>query len=230
MTHCAAAWCATSAHAPEMLLPRAFASDDLRRLDALITADPFITLVTTDDDGAPIATQVPVLYLRDGDDVMIEGHWARTNPQAAHHGRPALLIVHGPHAYVSAGWYPDNAEQARVPTWNYSTAHLHGVLEGFDDEDALIDLLARTSERFESGVGGDWRFDPDNPAERSQVRGISGFRLRPSRIQIKDKLSQNHPRANRAAVIARLEQQDDAGARQIAHLMQHTLEDTDDAT
>ena len=45
-----------------MLLPRAFASDDLRRLDALITADPFITLVTTDDDGAPIAKADRVLY------------------------------------------------------------------------------------------------------------------------------------------------------------------------
>lgn len=213
-----------------MLLQRAFASDDLRRLDALIEADPFVTLVTAGDKGAPIASQIPVLYRRVGDAVLIEGHWARANPQAAHAGRPALLIVSGPHAYVSAGWYPDKAEQARVPTWNYSTAHLHGVLEGFDDEAALIELLARTSARFEAGVGGDWRFDPANPAERAQVAGISGFRLRPTRIEIKDKLSQNHPRANREAVIARLERQPAAGAREIAALMRRTLEEIDHAT
>lgn len=213
-----------------MFLQRVFASDDLRRLDALIDADPFVTLVTSGQDGAPIATQVPVLYHRDGDDVLIEGHWARANSQVADHGKPALLIVHGPHAYVSASWYPDKIEQSRVPTWNYSTAHLHGVLEGFDDEDALIDLLARTSERFESAAGSDWRFDPGNPAERAMVRGISGFRLRPTRIEIKDKLNQNHPVANRVAVIARLEQREDVGARHIARLMQQTLEDIDDAT
>lgn len=213
-----------------MLLQRAFASDDLRRLDALIEADPFVTLVTAGDEGAPIASQVPVLYRRVGDAVLIEGHWARANPQAAHAGRPVLLIVHGPHAYVSAGWYPDKAEQARVPTWNYSTVHLHGVLEGFDDEAALIDLLARTSAHFEAGVGGDWRFDPANPAERAQVAGISGFRLHPTRIEIKDKLSQNHPRANREAVIARLERQPAAGAREIAALMRRTLEEIDHAT
>ena len=85
------------------------------------------------------------------------------------------------------------------------------MLEGFDDEPSLIDLLARTSARFESSAGGDWRFDPDNPAERVQVRGISGFRLRPTRVQIKDKLNQNHPRANRESVITRLQQQDNAG-------------------
>lgn len=213
-----------------MFLQRIFASDDLRRLDALIDADPFITLITTDDDGAPIASQVPVLYRRDGDDVLIEGHWARINPQATHSGRPALLVVNGPHAYVSANWYPDKIAQARVPTWNYSTVHLHGVLENFDDEASLIDLLSRTSERFEASVGGDWRFDADNPAERVQVRGISGFRLRPTRIEIKDKLNQNHPRPNREAVIAQLEQQNDVDAQQIARLMQQTLENSNDAT
>lgn len=213
-----------------MFLQRVFASDDLRRLDALIDDDPFVTLITSNDDGTPIATQVPALYRRDGNEVLIEGHWARANAQAAHDGKLALLIINGPHAYVSASWYPDKIEQARVPTWNYCTAHLHGVLEGFDDEPSLIDLLARTSARFESSVGGDWRFDPDNPAERVQVRGISGFRLRPTRIEIKDKLSQNHPHANRQAVIARLQQQDSNGAHEIARLMQQTLENNDDAT
>lgn len=213
-----------------MFLQRVFANDDLGRLDALIDADPFVTLITSNDDGTPIASQVPVVYRRDGEALLIEGHWARVNPQAAHGGRPALLIVNGPHAYVSASWYPDKVAQTRVPTWNYSTPHLHGVLESFDDESSLIDLLTRTSDRFEAGVGGDWRFDPDNPAERVQVRGISGFRLRPTRIEIKDKLNQNHPRANREAVIAQLEQQDDVGARQIARLMQQTLENSHDAT
>lgn len=230
MMSCGPRWCETSEPGPEMFLQRVFASNDLRRLDALIDADPFVTLVTSDDDGTPVATQVPVLYQRNGDDVLIEGHWARANAQVAHDGRHVLLIVHGPHAYVSASWYPDKVEQSRVPTWNYSTVHLHGVLEGFDDESSLSDLLTRTSERFEASVGGDWRFDPANPAEHAMLRGISGFRLRPTRIEIKDKLNQNHPLANREAVIMQLQQQEDVGSKQIARLMQQTLENNDDAT
>jgi hypothetical protein len=82
-----------------MYLPRAFAESDLAHLDALVAADPFVTLVTTDGDGAPFASHLPVLYRRNGDEVLLEGHWAKPNPQACH-GDRALAIVHGPHHYV----------------------------------------------------------------------------------------------------------------------------------
>lgn len=209
-----------------MLIQRAFASDDLRRLDALIDNDPFITLIGVTDDGSPIASQLPVLYQRHENQVLIEGHWARANPQARLADGPTLVIVHGPHAYVSANWYPDKIEQSRVPTWNYSTAHLHGRLASFDDEARLIDLLARTSAHYEARAGGDWRFDAGNPAERAMLSGIVGFRLLAERIEIKDKLSQNHPRANREAVAARLAASDDPDARAIAHSMHRTLKET----
>ncbi len=94
-----------------MHIPPAFADTDLQALDALIARDPFATLVTV-ADGLPCATPLPVLYRRDGARIVIEGHWARANPQSQHRG-PALLIVHGPHASVSPGWYPDKEAMAR---------------------------------------------------------------------------------------------------------------------
>jgi transcriptional regulator len=147
----------------------------------------------------------------------IEGHWARPNPQATHDGQ-ALLIVHGPHAYVSPGWYPDKIEAARVPTWNYATAHLRGRLERFDDASALADLVARTSDVFEARVGGDWRFEPDDDRQRRQLRGIVGFRFHVDAVEIKHKLSQNHPAANRSAVADALSA-GDTNAREIAAMM-----------
>ncbi len=201
-----------------MYQPRAFIETDLAALDALVEADPFITLVSTGDDGAPFISHLPVLYRRDGDDVLVEGHWARPNPQAGHAGR-MLMIVHGPHAYVSPGWYPDKETAARVPTWNYAVAHLHGSVETFEDEAALADLVDRLSRRFEPTVGNDWRFEPERPDHRSQLRGIVGFRFRPVRIDLKCKLSQNHPPANRQAVIDAMAARDDRDARAIAQLM-----------
>ncbi len=201
--------------------PRAFASRDLAQLDALADRYDFASLVTV-ADGAPFASHVPVLYRRDGERVVVTGHLARANPQAAHAG-DALLMLHGPHAYISPAWYPDKAAQARVPTWNYAVAHLSGPLEWFDDEAALAALVAELSERHESRAGGDWRFDFDAPAERAQLRGIVGFRLHVERIDFKLKLSQNHPDANRHAVIARLDAGDDM-SREVARLMRTTLE------
>ena len=65
-----------------MYQPRAFVETDLAQLDALFAADPFVTLISNDDTGAPFASHLPALYKRDGDAVCIEGHWARPNPQA----------------------------------------------------------------------------------------------------------------------------------------------------
>lgn len=200
-----------------MYRPRAFASDDLDALDALVGADSFITLVTV-RDGAPSATHLPVLYRRDGGQVELRGHWARANPQSLHAG-PALAIVHGPHAYVSPTWYADTEAASRVPTWNYAAAHLHGTLQTFDDEPALAGLVDALSAQHEALAGGDWRFEPERPGHASQLRGIVGFRFDTSRIELKLKLSQNHPPANRAGVIARLQASPDASARDVARWM-----------
>jgi len=208
-----------------MYLPRAFAETDLAQLDQLIAAHPLVTLITCDDAGAPFASHLPVLYQRRQDQVLIEGHWARPNPQVQHGGN-ALLIVHGPDAYVSPGWYTDKEEAARVPTWNYAVAHLHGTLERFTDEADLADLVDRLSREHEARVGQDWRFDASRADHREQLRGIVGFRLRPSRVQLKFKLNQNHPAANIRSAAAALATQGHHDATAIAELMRERLPGT----
>lgn len=205
-----------------MYQPRAFIGTDPAQLDALFAADPFVTLITQDAAGAPFASHLPVLYHRDGDRVLIEGHWAKPNPQSRHSG-DALLIVHGPHAYVSPGWYPDKQEAGRVPTWNYALAHLHGRMETFDDDASLADLVTRLSRHFEDSVGSDWEFDPADARQHALLLGIVGFRFVPERIDIKLKLSQNHPLANRQAVIDALSSQETEDAHAVAALMRTTL-------
>lgn len=205
-----------------MYTPRAFAEHDLAGLDWLVARDPFATLVTCGADGLPLVSHLPVLYERTGERVVVEGHWARANPQATHAG-PALLVVHGPHHYISPGWYPDKAEAARVPTWNYAAAHLHGTLQVLHDEATLGSIVRRLGERFETQVGGGWRYDHDDPRERSQLRGIVGFRFEPDRIELKFKLSQNHPAANIEGAIAGLARLPGEAAAEVASLMADRL-------
>jgi transcriptional regulator len=198
--------------------PRHFAETDLQALDALLERDAFVTLVTVGADGAPFVSHLPVLYRREGQRVLIEGHWARPNPQAKH-GGPALMIVHGPHAYISPGWYPDKESAARVPTWNYAVAHLQGTLQTSDDAAVLADLVSRLSEHYEATVGNDWRFEPERDDHASQLRGIVAFRFEPERIELKFKLNQNHPEANVRAAAAGLRALGRPEAEEIATLM-----------
>ncbi len=206
-----------------MYTPPAFAETDLGELDKLMARDSFVTLVSTGSDGSPFASHLPVLYSRQGDKVLIEGHWARPNPQATH-GGPALMIVHGPHAYVSPGWYADKEDAARVPTWNYAVAHLGGRLEASTDEALLASIVDRLSIRHETAIGSDWRYEHDREDHRSQLRGIIGFRFVPDRIELKFKLGQNHPAANVRGAAQALREQDDLRSREVAAMMLERLD------
>lgn len=200
-----------------MYTPGTFAESDLEGLDALVARDAFVTLVTV-ADGAPGVSHLPVLYRRDGDAVELRGHWSRGNPQWRHRGR-ALAIVHGPHAYVSPGWYADKDAEARVPTWNYAVAHLHGELEVHEEPDFLAGVVAGLAERHEQAVGSDWRYEPDNARHVVQLKGIVGFRIVVSEIELKFKLNQNHPTANVRGAAAALAGSAREADREIATLM-----------
>jgi transcriptional regulator len=202
--------------------PQAFAESDLAALDALVARDPFVSLVTVDAIGQPFVSHLPILYRREGAGVLVEGHWARPNPQAGHAG-DALLIVHGPNAYVSPSWYPDKETAARVPTWNYAVAHLHGTLTPSEDPAQLADLVARLSAHFEPTVRRAWAFDAQRPELASQLRGIVAFRFVPARIEMKFKLSQNHPPANVEAAAAALDELGSEDRRTVAALMRERL-------
>lgn len=205
-----------------MYLPRAFAEIDLAALDALVARDSFITLVTV-RDGVPSADHLPVLYRRDGERIELRGHVSRANPVGRHRGH-VLAIVNGPNAYVSPSWYPDKDEAARVPTWNYATAHLEGELQTFSDEASLAAVVDQLSLLHEAAVGSDWRYEHEREDQRSQLRGIIGFRIEVERANVKFKLSQNHPQPNRQSVCERLAQSQREAARDIAALMRMRLD------
>ena len=210
-----------------MYVPAYFNETDLAALDALALSHPFATLVTT-TDGAPYVSHVPVLYRRDAGGIEVRGHWSRANPQWKHGGQ-ATLILHGPQAYVSPGWYPDKEAEARVPTWNYAVAHLAGALEILQEEADLASIVDDLSVRFESTVRAadpahaPWRFEFERDDIRSQLRGIVGFRMRPEKVALKFKLNQNHPVANQVAVAAHLACGDE-NQRAVAALMQANIE------
>ncbi|MBS0193544.1 MAG: FMN-binding negative transcriptional regulator [Proteobacteria bacterium] len=204
-----------------MYTPPYYRESGLSELDTLVAAHPFATLVTV-RDGAPFVTHLPVLYARDGDRVVFRGHWARPNPQWRD-ADDALLIVHGPHAYVSPSWYPDNEQAARVPTWNYAVAHIHGTLEIRHDADSLAAIVSELSDRHEAANGSGWRFEPESNDHRVQLKGIVGFRMEAARIELKFKLNQNHPEANRRAVVAALAAKPDDASRAVAALMRTRL-------
>ncbi len=205
-----------------MYVPEHFKEADLTRLDWLFLHDAFGTLVST-VEGVPFASHLPVLYRREGREVTVTGHWARPNPQwRAIEEQRVLLIIHGPHTYISPRWYTE--PRRHVPTWNYAVAHIYGKVRLVTDHAALERIVATLAEKYEGRDCDAWTLAGSDPANRAMLRGIVGFELAADEIQLKFKLNQNHPRGNIEGAIAGLSSVPADDARDVMHLMQETLE------
>lgn len=198
-------------------LPPHFTETDETVLLAHIELHDFGLLITS--GGELIASQVPFLVERRGGKLFLMGHLARPNPQCADlaAGGEALVVFHGPHAYISPSWY---GTHPAVPTWNYASVHAYGQPRAIADKDWLRDLLRRLSERHEARQANPWRMQ-DQPEKflDGMLNGIVGFEIAVTRLDGKFKLSQNRPAADRPRIIAALEARDDADSHGVARLM-----------
>ncbi len=180
-----------------------FAMTDVAELRRLIDSNPWMTLVSATDDGL-VASHYAVLLDEDRDDLTIVGHVGK--PDDLIHGlgqRELLVVVQGPHGYISPGWYGDGPN---VPTWNFVSAHLTGIPEILTPEENLA-VLDRLVARFESGMPQPrllWERPNDPDYVTRLERGTVGFRLTPAKVVAKRKLSQNRPDEVVETIIAEL--------------------------
>jgi transcriptional regulator len=189
-----------------------FAADDTT-VRELLSRRQAADLITVTDQGM-LATFLPLVFHPDeGEHGVLRGHVARNNGQWRQ--RPigeALVIVHGPDAYITPSWYASEAEHGRVvPTWNYLTAHVYGELRTYDDPEWLDTHVRGLTALHESAEQAPWSVD-DAPAAfvAGQLRAIVGVELMINRVEAKVKMSQNRPPADVDGVVAGLRARGDA--------------------
>jgi len=200
-----------------------FALTDIGELRRLIDLNPWATLVSHTDEGL-VASHYAVLLDEQRDDLTIVGHVGR--PDDLIHGlgeRELMVIVQGPHGYISPGWYGD---VPAVPTWNFVSAHLSGVPELLSTAENLA-VLDRLVDRFESRMPRPrpmWQAPNDEAFVERLERGTTGFRLTPSRVVAKRKLSQNRSSEVVETIIAELSGDGPAAQPALAAEMRRALD------
>ena len=171
-----------------------FALDDRAEIRRLIEQNPWVTLVSNTGAGL-VASHYPVILDVNAptDEIVIVSHVGRPDERLHELGQhEVLVIVQGPHGYISPGWY--DAAPA-VPTWNFVVAHLHGVPEILSDEENL-QVLATLVDHFEDRMPEPRRMNGTLQNAEYSARisaGTVGFRLTVTRFEAKSKLSQNRP-------------------------------------
>lgn len=178
-----------------MFIPKHFQVSDSNEIDRFIARNAFGILVSNHDQQL-VATHLPVHRVSEN---LLQAHVAKANPQWQQlDGQEVLLILSGPHDYVSPTWY----EEPGVPTWNYQAVHIYASVACFTDTDRLKELVLSLSNEYESSRANPWPGEFD----ARMLKAIVGIDLTIKDIQCKYKLSQNRSENDQRNVIAELEQ------------------------
>ncbi|MBD8610722.1 FMN-binding negative transcriptional regulator [Frigoribacterium sp. CFBP 13729] len=167
-----------------------FVLSDVDEVRRLVRENPWATIVASTADGI-VASHYPVVLEddpADPDAIVLVSHVGRPDERSLELGTSeVMVIVQGPHGYVSPGWYP--AEQI-IPTWNHVTAHLWGTPEILSDDENFR-VLGELVDHFERVMPEPSTLTLDEEGSRRVAKGTVGIRLRVTRFDARAKLSQN---------------------------------------
>ena len=206
-----------------MYLPEHFEETRVEVLHQLIRARPLAAIVTLGSAGLS-ANHIPFeLSAEPAPLGSLRGHVARANPlwRDFSNDVDALIIFHGPQAYVSPSWYPTKQATGEVvPTYNYTVVHAYGRVQIVDDPRWLRGLVSRLTERLEAARAEPWHVTdaPDEFIEK-QLRAIVGIEIVISKLLGKWKASQNRPVVDREGVVKGLSESNDADSLALAELV-----------
>jgi len=181
-----------------------FVLSDVDEVKRLIRENPWATIVSHTAAGL-VASHYPVVLEQDDADpdaIVVVSHVGRPDERSHELGEhEVMVIVQGPHGYVSPGWYP--AEQI-IPTWNHVTAHLWGTPEILSDDENFR-VLGELVDHFERVMPEPSTLTLDDEGSRRVAKGTVGIRLRVTRFDARAKLSQNKAPEVVDRIVAELE-------------------------
>ena len=170
-------------------IPHFKAKDHQEVLD-FMQANPFVTICGVNEEGYPVATQIPILLKIENDTIIISGHMMRKqdHTNAFEKNNKVLVIFSGPSAFVSANWY---TEKNMGSTWNYQSVQAKGSLE-IKDEKHLKNLLTELTLHFEKDSNSPTQVKNLSPKYMEQnMKAIVSFEIIVENLQHVFKLSQN---------------------------------------
>ena len=160
---------------------------------ALIRENPWATMASATPAGV-VVSHYPFLLEEPadgGDDIVLVSHVGRPDERLHRLGESELCVVfYGPNGYVSPSWY---GLPTAVPTWNFATVHAYGIPEILSDDENLA-VLERLVDHFEDPLPNPFRMRGtlENAAYAERiVHGTVGFRMRVTRFEGKNKMSQD---------------------------------------
>lgn len=175
-----------------MYVPRPYVLDRSGWAVELIRGNPLATLVTN-GDSVPFVTHLPVIVPPDADPELVGvellGHLNKVNPHASAlvDGQPVVLVVRGPHGYVSPCVY---GTAPAAPTWNFTAVHVHGTLRLIHEPEETLRVVRATVAALEERHGRGWDMTGSIEYFRRILPGVQAFAVTVCEVYGMAKLSQ----------------------------------------
>lgn len=190
----------------------------------LVEGYSFGALITS-PNGEPVATHLPFAFLPErGEYGSFFSHIASDNPQVqgfapySSGGPPALIIIQGPHSYISPRWY--GTDQPVVPTWNYMAVHVWGHPRAIEDRDEVLALLGRVVDQYESDMPSPWSLDSQqDDFLEMRMELMTAFEVPVERIETKARLGRKQEEEMNDELAEWLSVQPDSMRRELARLL-----------
>ncbi|MCZ8157816.1 MAG: FMN-binding negative transcriptional regulator [Leptospira sp.] len=203
-----------------MYTPADFKFEDAKEIESFLQNNAFATMFTS-KDSSHSATHVPLLLSEDKKYLI--GHLSKANPQGRLFlDKPKVLCVFlGPHCYISPSWYESNRA---VPTWNYISVHISGILRIVSDPQKIRSNLQQLVDTYETDDSKYVLNDVDSQYLSGLEKGIINFEIEILEVEAKKKLSQNHSIERQMLVIDNLEKSQSQNEMLIAQEMRKNLQ------
>lgn len=209
-----------------MYIPKRFLQDDINQLKGMMANHSFATFISQSESGVE-ANHMPLVLNESGQKSVLQGHIAKANPlwKNLKDKSEVLIIFNGPNCYISPNYYPTKKDNGKVvPTWNYVSVHVKGIVSFIHDEEWVLTMLNNLTDQYEANQPVPWSVsDAPQAYIDKMLSAIVGLEIDILSITGKWKVSQDKAEVNQEGIIKGLSQQADSNAKNIATLVKEYL-------
>ncbi len=158
---------------------------DKEKIISVIEYYPLATLVSVADN-FPFTTQLPIVYYSETGKLV--GHIDRENPQiiTLFNGANVTVLFNGPSGYISPSIYTTK----QLPTYNYITAKITGMIKLIDNAEEVKKSMVRMTS-FLEGNNPKFELDHNDVKMDRLIHYIQTFEIEIDSFEGKFKLSQD---------------------------------------
>ena len=202
-----------------MYIPSNYSMQDHASIIAFMQQYSFAIIVSSKEEVIQ-ANHLPFVVEETQGRLTLTSHFAKANDQWKQiEEKEVMVIFSEPHAYISPKHYNSKLS---VPTWNFIAVHAYGKAKLIHDDDRTFKELEKMINNYDLDYRKQWDELPSE-YKNNMRKGIVMFEIEVTRLEAKNKQSQNKADDERQRILTAMENSPVGSERELAVWMRKEL-------